>query len=292
MAYTFAPMVAVNPDVIGSVIINGSGKVYAPEDVGFTTPLTVTRLDGSTTNTITTNARGLTQAFTLEGYPSVIFKDDGPGGTAPIDSARGVIEEVLARTAEAESHAAAAAQSAADAAAVNDSGVADRVTNGPLTRAALTTFNQPLQDELDATQLQQDNMAEASATREELIIAFELLAPGTVHGFVAPFPLRIQEAIMTSTNGSAIAASDTNYWKIDLIRTRGGAGVGFATKTSQATGGEPIPANGPWDFAGVTWNETWREFATGDVLRVPLAKVGSPANLGAHTSLTIRYKPL
>lgn len=122
--YTYAPMVAVNPEVQGSVIINGSGKLYAPEDVGFTTPLTVTLLNGTTTTTITTNARGLTQAFSLEDQASVIFKDDGPGGTAPIDSARGVIEEVLARTAEAEQHAAAAAQSAADVAAVQDAGVA------------------------------------------------------------------------------------------------------------------------------------------------------------------------
>lgn len=128
--YVYNPMVAVNPEVTGSVIINGSGKLYAPEDESFTTPLTVTLLNGTTTNTITTNARGLTQAFSLNDYASVIFKDDGPGGTAPIDSARGVIEEVLARTATAEQHAADAALSAENAAQVTDAGVSALLADG------------------------------------------------------------------------------------------------------------------------------------------------------------------
>jgi len=132
--YTYNPMVAVNPEVAGSVIINGSGKVYAPEDTGFTTPLTIRLLNGTVVTSITTNARGLTQAFTIEDYPSVIFKDDGPGGTAPLDSARGVIEEVLARTADAEASAAAAAQSAEDAANVTDAGVFG-ILNDPATQA-------------------------------------------------------------------------------------------------------------------------------------------------------------
>lgn len=121
--YEFDPMVAVDPSLPGSVIVNGSGHVYATTDTNFTTPLVTKALDGSTLSAITTNARGLALAFTVEDHPVVVFKDDGPGGTALLYSIRGTIEEVMARTALAEQYAADAAASAANIAAFQDSGL-------------------------------------------------------------------------------------------------------------------------------------------------------------------------
>lgn len=75
--YIYPAMVAVNPNLPGSVVVNGTGQVYALTDTSYTTPLSITDLNGVHLVNLASNGFGLVQPFKVDGYQQVIFYANG-----------------------------------------------------------------------------------------------------------------------------------------------------------------------------------------------------------------------
>lgn len=103
------------------------------------------------------------------------------------------------------------------------------------------------------------------------------------------FPQRIGGLVLAS--GTAVTTSDTDYWTVQVQRRRSGhAPLVIATRTTRATGGEPVVADQGWNFDSVQWLETARHLQKGDVLALSFTKTGTPGDLTDLTA-TIRYEP-
>jgi hypothetical protein len=95
----------------------------------------------------------------------------------------------------------------------------------------------------------------------------------------------------------AVAASDTDYWQIELQRIRAnGTAVRIATQWTKLTGsptwkgGIQIDAYTAWTFDSAVWPETLRYLRKGDILRLVFTKTGAPAAL-TDGCVAIRYEP-
>ena len=115
--YTYRSQVAIAAD--GTLATSGVGQVYAIDDTGFTTPLTV-GLPGSTVGTgVAVNELFLTQTFTLDDHPEVWWVSGS--FVVHLASLTGMIEAAETAAAAAETSAYAAQQAATDAAEAADS---------------------------------------------------------------------------------------------------------------------------------------------------------------------------
>lgn len=90
--------------------------------------------------------------------------------------------------------------------------------------------------------------------------------------------------------GASVAASDTDYWTVELYRYRNGSRRPIATKTTKtvSSGGEGITAFVDWNFDLVALN--FNNFVKGDILVVKVIPTGAPAAL-ANPVITLRAQP-
>jgi hypothetical protein len=96
---------------------------------------------------------------------------------------------------------------------------------------------------------------------------------------------------LTVATSTALAASDTNYWTVALLRLRTGQNpLTIATKTTKVTLGEGFTADQGWNLDATFWLETARHLRKGDVLAVSFTKTGTPASL-ADVTAAVRYEP-
>lgn len=96
---------------------------------------------------------------------------------------------------------------------------------------------------------------------------------------------------LTLSFSGAIAASDTDYWTIELQRIRAnGTAVRLTVKSTQATGGAAIAANTSWDYDSAVWPASLRYVKKGDVFRLVFTKTGVPSNLTDGCAV-MRYEP-
>lgn len=114
-------------------------------------------------------------------------------------------------------------------------------------------------------------------------------ATETIPVFAAQFPCDISQAAIVLR--TAVAASDTSYWTITLLRYREGVPFTIASKTTRTVsgGGEGVSAYSEWNYDLVTWSGH-RVLGKGDVLAVQLTPTGTPAALD-HPMLTFRGEP-
>jgi hypothetical protein len=118
---------------------------------------------------------------------------------------------------------------------------------------------------------------------------------------VAPFPVRILGAginIEYTTLGAgqpAIAASQTNYWRLTLERgLPSGSFPDMASKTTQSTGAEAggaILTRKAWTFDSANWNAE-RDLDAGDLLCLLWAGTGTPTEVRLPMTVTVRYAAL
>lgn len=129
------------------------------------------------------------------------------------------------------------------------------------------------------------------------LVASTVFTTGTVSSsnwypiFVAPFPLSIVAAsVIFGGPSTGIVANDTNYVTVTLRRVRSGTDVVIATKTTQATGGQTMPARGDWNFDAVAFDANNKVFAKGDICAVQFGFTGAPAGVEKPMA-TVRYVP-
>lgn len=145
-----------------------------------------------------------------------------------------------------------------------------------------------------ATALATKADADATPTLEELAVGSVLFtgAMSTTQSFpffVAPFGLSVVQASLSNWD-SAVAASNTDYWTIDLRRTRANVTVVIASKTSRVTGGEAIPQRGDWNFDAVAFDPANKVLLKGDILNLAFTTTGSPTALN-KLAASARYIP-
>lgn len=72
--FTYAPNAVLDP-VTGEPILLGNGKVYLPNDAGFTSPLITTKPSGATTTEVQVR-NGASESFMLDDVMACIWVDD------------------------------------------------------------------------------------------------------------------------------------------------------------------------------------------------------------------------
>ena len=100
------------------------------------------------------------------------------------------------------------------------------------------------------------------------------------------FPIIVRAASLI-LNNTAVAASDTDYWTVDIGKIPSLSstfGSIMATKTTQATGGVAFLTNQVWNFNAVTWTAVNQVLVKDDVLAIRFTKTGAPTNLQAMTA--------
>lgn len=137
-----------------------------------------------------------------------------------------------------------------------------------------------------------DELFAQAATLEELDRAHAvgtISATTTVRLAPASFDQRIGSITLAAS--AAVAASDTNYWTISLLRLRAGASAQTITsRTTKTTGGEAFTADQGWNFDAATWLETLRHLRKGDVLALAFTKTAAATNL-SDVTVAVRYEP-
>ncbi|GAA0199438.1 pyocin knob domain-containing protein [Glutamicibacter creatinolyticus] len=109
--------------------------------------------------------------------------------------------------------------------------------------------------------------------------------------FIAPFPLRVLSVDLMFDRWT-LAANNTSYATIILRRARAGSFANIATKTTQATGGQPVAPRTAWGFAGSTWDTGARDMQAGDAVNLAFSFTGTGVKAVLPMSATIRYMPL
>jgi len=113
VTYLFDQFLAVDPAMVPAA--NAAGQVYAPDDIGFTTPLPAFDSSGTPMLSVDANSAGVVPPFQVEDTPVVVWRS---GQWAfPRTAAQAVVELAADSAAAAQAAAEAAAVSAAAAAA-------------------------------------------------------------------------------------------------------------------------------------------------------------------------------
>lgn len=107
---------------------------------------------------------------------------------------------------------------------------------------------------------------------------------------VAMFPCVVRSFALVQETGG-VAASDTDYWTVDLGRWRNGTFAVIASKTTKTvpSGGEAITVLVPWTFDSMTFSGTNAQLLKDDVVGVKYTKTGAASNI-TRAVLTVRYE--
>jgi hypothetical protein len=108
--------------------------------------------------------------------------------------------------------------------------------------------------------------------------------------FTAPFPLKVISASLVLWQG-ALAANNTNYWRLELRRVNGSLFDIIATKDTRLSAGEAMVKRADWNWDAVAWHNDYSEIPKGSSLDVAFNKVGAPPNLNEFV-VTLRYEPI
>jgi len=95
------------------------------------------------------------------------------------------------------------------------------------------------------------------------------------------FPITVRGVSLVLDN-TAVAASDTDYWTVDVGRIpalSSSFGSIMATKTTQTTGGAAFLTNQAWNFDAVTFTAVNQTLVKDDILAIRFTKTGAPTNL-------------
>lgn len=107
--------------------------------------------------------------------------------------------------------------------------------------------------------------------------------------YLAPIPLAQRVASMLLASTTSIAASDTDYWTVKLVRIRAGSSNTLVVKHTRSSGGEAVTAGQAWTFDLSVWSNV-RYVEAGDILALVFTATGVPAPwTGAVASW--RYEP-
>lgn len=109
----------------------------------------------------------------------------------------------------------------------------------------------------------------------------------TIPVWVATQAALVDQAALTAT--ATVAASDTDYWTVELIGYRAGVARSFASKTTKVTAGEALTSMREWNFDLITFS-AFRVLGKGDVLAVRFTPTGSPPAL-VMPAITFRPAP-
>ena len=115
----------------------------------------------------------------------------------------------------------------------------------------------------------------------------------SVVAFSAPFACNIVQAQLVIWN-TAVAASDTDYWTVQVRRWRTGVGGGavvIAEKTTKVTGGQAIVQRLDWNFDASAFDPTYKLLQKGDVIDFAFLMTGSPTSLNGPF-VQLRYEPV
>lgn len=115
--YTFPAFVAVDPTNPQNVVANGVGKIYAPSDLAFASPLPTTDLNGLDLEDLTSNEIGLVPPFRADCAEGMVVWGSGSYGV-PLMAPGAILEQA---------QAAAAAAAAAILSAIPAGGTAGQV---------------------------------------------------------------------------------------------------------------------------------------------------------------------
>jgi hypothetical protein len=139
-----------------------------------------------------------------------------------------------------------------------------------------------------------DDLATKAANVQELCATgyyvSSLSTAGSFPIFVAPFALQIKQAVLVVWN-TTLAASDTNYWRLTVRRTRANVSDEIVSKTTQVTGGQGITQRTEWNFDAAVFNATFGLCAKGDAIDFAGFLTGTPAALNG-ICCTVRYEPV
>lgn len=109
----------------------------------------------------------------------------------------------------------------------------------------------------------------------------------------SPFPRRLVQ-FGVDYGGTAVTASDVDYWSVALIRRQyfTGTQTTIATKTTKTTasGGEAIGANVPWIFDASVFDLNAAVFDDRDMLRVVWTKNGVAPNVTTPRLYVMRFE--
>lgn len=111
------------------------------------------------------------------------------------------------------------------------------------------TVDETLAIDLGALTAEVDTLSTGyiSAVYSPVSISSSTLSTAVPFVFIAPFTCVINYAAIV-TAAAGIAASDTDYWSVELRRYRAGVSAVIATKTTRVTGGQAVTQYVPWVF--------------------------------------------
>lgn len=110
---------------------------------------------------------------------------------------------------------------------------------------------------------------------------------------IAPFNCQIVSARIApqAAGGATVAASDTNYWTVQVRRFRAGALAVIAAKTTQATGGQALTYRTDWNFNAATFDANNKLLQAGDIIDFAFLTTGAPAAIPGPIC-QVRYVPV
>lgn len=168
----------------------------------------------------------------------------------------------------------------AEAISTAEQASADVAAYGP-TAEGVTALAQDAIDIAEATQAQQDLIADTFALREELYnvatIPAGLTATGAVPAFAIMYDTTIHDVILWFSG--AVAEDNTNYWTVALHIYRNGGRVAtpLVSKTTKASGGEDIVVHKPWGMAGGGIDPSVADLLPGDRVVLEATMTGTPS---------------
>lgn len=290
--FTFRPVPAWGAPGDFARIGTAKSRTF-PVTIPAGTPATVVQGGLTKVGYVESDANGLIAQFTTTDIPSVVV-DFG--------FAQLTVHSLEAITAGAASAAAAAASATtasgyATAAATSAASAASAATTAAAAAVA------PLSTQVTGLTAQQTALEQTTLGIDE--IAYPILIPswgttpaavessGVTHTiWIAPFSCTVT-GFIASFDYWNFTANDTNYWSIDLTRSRAGTTATMVTKTTKTpgSGGEGVTARRPWDYAGQTWNTTNAQMVAGDLLLLRTGPTGTPANLQLPLTGVLRVIP-
>lgn len=165
-------------------------------------------------------------------------------------------------------------------------------TPSRLAAQVVTSDGRTAQEALDELDSEKAN-ANQTPTIEELLAGGFIVNPtasATISYTVlhAHFALTVVSFSLVNQDAN-MAASDTDYWTINLRKISAGSATTIASKTTKATGGQAVTLAVPWTFDAVVFSNN--TFAKDDVLNIEFVKTGAATNW-TRCSWSARYQPV
>lgn len=220
--------------------------------------------------------------------PWVVWARETPAAVTAALGAVGDAQAAAVAAVEARDEAVAAAADGTAALGVADAAAAE-AAQASTDVAGLDEAVQQLHD-IAMTIDESEKTFGYSVWQQGTTVVVQLNASATMSVWAVTYACRV-EAARFSFEFFTLAASDTNYWEVDVARIRAGVATRIAVKHTKVTGGEGITARTPWSFAGIPFDPAAGLLAPGDLLVVRVNRVGAPADLRLPVIGSIKVTP-